>query len=125
MTESLEYAIGETNRRREKQIAYNKENNIVPQGIKKGVSSAIGDILSKGQEKRKQEVIELNTRWGKILLKDYIPMIRRKMKKSAEEFDFENALVLRNEANKLEKYDLSLPLSAVNVDIKLVEKLIK
>lgn len=125
MTESLEYAIGETNRRREKQTAYNKENNIVPQGIKKGVSSAIGDILSKGQEKRKQEVIELNTRWGKILLKDYIPIIRRKMKKSAEALDFENALVLRNEANKLEKYDLSLPLSAVNVDIKLVEKLIK
>jgi len=125
MTKSLKYAIGETNRRRATQILYNEENNIIPQGIKKGVSSVIGKILSKGQKQRKQEVIEFNTKWGKILLKDYISIIRKEMKKSAESLDFENALVLRNEANKLEKYDLSLPLSTVDVDIKLVEKLIK
>ncbi|MGB1360667.1 MAG: excinuclease ABC subunit UvrB [Alphaproteobacteria bacterium] len=125
MTASLEYAVGETARRREKQLQYNKDNNITPQTIKKSVSSAIGDILSKNSVERKKQFNHTETKWGSVSIKNYIPLLRKEMKKSAENLDFERAAKLRDEAVMLEKFDLELPLSEVSLDISICEELIK
>jgi excinuclease ABC subunit B len=51
MTESMRKTIEETNRRREKQLAYNEENNITPQQIIKAASNILNDIRKKTGEK--------------------------------------------------------------------------
>ncbi|MDR3571478.1 MAG: excinuclease ABC subunit UvrB [Candidatus Pacebacteria bacterium] len=102
MTGSLDRAIGETNRRRAIQIAYNKEHGITPQTIKKRIMDITGDI----ERTRKRAITELaaydaNAFGGdmKKLIKDK----RRQMHDAADRLDFETAALLRDEINTLEE----------------------
>ncbi|HEY4524801.1 MAG TPA: excinuclease ABC subunit UvrB [Candidatus Paceibacterota bacterium] len=107
MTGSMERAIGETNRRRVTQVAYNTKHGITPQTIKKRIHDIVGDI----ERARKRAVAELvatdlTTHSGDP--KKVIAEKRKQMHDAADELDFETAVILRDEINELEKAAKSL-----------------
>jgi excinuclease ABC subunit B len=113
ITPSMERAIGETQRRREKQLAYNIEHGINPQTIRK----AVGDILSllrpddsapvpgKGQRRnRERDKVqrELKTLPQQELAR-LIQTLEEEMHEAAAELKFEYAARLRDEVNELRR----------------------
>jgi excinuclease ABC subunit B len=85
-TGSMENAVRETKRRRELQMAYNREHNITPQTVKK----KIHDLLV---EKEKELEVEVKTEDFEHLAADDL---RRLMKEAAEKLDFERAAKIRD-----------------------------
>jgi excinuclease ABC subunit B len=98
LTESMKYAIDETNRRRKYQEEYNRKNNITPTGIKK----AIRDRLVEKQDIEKKtldiEVEKLSEKQKKLLIKE----LRGKMLLAADNFQFEKAAELRDKIKELQ-----------------------
>ena len=96
LTESMEKAITETNRRREIQSNYNKAHNIVPQTIKKSVRDTIKatilEDIDTGYEIKKDEDIN-----------DIINKLTDEMLKHAANMEFEQAAELRDKIKELEK----------------------
>lgn len=96
LTESMEKAISETNRRRKLQQAYNEEHGIVPKTIQKSVREAIkASIIEEAEAKyniSKDESIE-----------DVISKLTDEMLKYAAEMEFEKAAELRDKIKELEK----------------------
>ncbi len=106
-TGSMERAIGETNRRRELQVAYNKAHNITPQTIQKRIQDIIGDI----ERSRKRAIVELATldaNAGSGYYKKVITEKRKQMHQAAIELDFETAAILRDEIQALEEASKSV-----------------
>ncbi len=90
-TQSMQYCIDETNRRREIQEAYNEENGIIPETIIKEIKPPITNF-----KKSEEEVIENKGKMSKSELKKKISQIESEMKKAAKDFDFERAIELRD-----------------------------
>ncbi|MHB8660599.1 MAG: excinuclease ABC subunit UvrB [Minisyncoccota bacterium] len=101
MTGSLEKAIGETNRRREKQLAYNKEHGITPATIKKEIHD-IADSMRTEHQKTIDELLALDTLAYKDDPKEFIKRKREEMTDAVEQLDFETAALIRDEIYKLE-----------------------
>jgi len=102
MTGSMERAIGETNRRRTRQEAYNKENGITPQTIEKKIHDIIGDIQrSRGAASRELAAEDVAAYGGDP--KKAIAIKRKEMHDAADNLDFETAALLRDEIGVLEK----------------------
>ena len=102
MTGSLERAIGETNRRRAIQEAYNKEHGITPKTIEKRIHDIVADI-QRSRSRVVSELAELDkAAYGgdvKKLIKDK----RNQMHEAADKLDFETAALIRDEIQKLEE----------------------
>ena len=95
LTESMEKAISETNRRRAIQQQYNEEHGITPQTIKKAVRDTIkASIVEEIQSEYK---MEKNTD-----IQDVITKLTDKMLKHASEMEFEKAAELRDKIKELE-----------------------
>ena len=97
MTGSIEAALEETNRRREKQIKYNTEHGITPKTIKKSIASSLkemteGDFI-KDDSKEVEDLKNIDKK-----LKEY----NRKMKEAAQNLEFEEAMVYRDKIKELE-----------------------
>jgi excinuclease ABC subunit B len=111
ITDSMQYAIDETGRRREKQLEWNKTHGITPESIKKNLSAALDSVYERADhlhvphgfndidekfihdpQARKKEIAKLKTR----------------MLKAAENLEFEEAAKLRDEIKTLEEIDLGL-----------------
>ncbi|OSQ46733.1 excinuclease ABC subunit UvrB [Thalassospira alkalitolerans] len=106
MTGSLEYAIDETNRRREKQVAYNKAHGITPESIR----SKIRDVL---QSVAEQDYVTVDTGVsGDVMighnLRAHIEDLEKRMREAAGNLEFEEAARLRDEVKRLEDQELGL-----------------
>ena len=89
LTESMEKAIHETNRRREIQIRYNEEHNITPQTIKKEVRDSIKATFDVEEEK------ELDVKKGESL-EESIERLTKEMLQYAKKYEFEKAAAIRD-----------------------------
>ena len=101
MTGSLDRAIGETNRRREIQIAYNKKHGITPATVIKRIHDIVGDI-QKARSRAVSELTETDIAAYGGDVKKLIKEKRAEMHKAADALDFETAALLRDEISKLE-----------------------
>ena len=101
MTDSMDKAISETNRRRAIQEEYNKENGITPQTIKKSVR----DLISISKEIAKTEVqFEKDPESMSYQeLTKLIEKMQNKMRKVAADLNFEEAAILRDKIVELKK----------------------
>ncbi len=115
VTASLQYAIDETQRRRQKQLAYNTKHNITPQAIIKGVTNILDDLGTADESPKVQKSTRSvkSALWAKTKLRVYVPLLSKAMRTAAEQLDFETATTYRDEMKTLETYDLDMPLSAV------------
>lgn len=102
MTGSLDRAIGETNRRREKQLAYNKEHGITPKTIKKEIKD-IADQLRTDHQKAVDELLKVEGELYKKSPKKYIKEKKKLMEAAVERLDFETAAIIRDQIAELEK----------------------
>ncbi|WP_084864067.1 excinuclease ABC subunit UvrB [Salibaculum halophilum] len=105
VTGSMERAIGETNRRREKQLAYNAERGITPETIRKNVED-IMQGLYKGDVDMNRVTAKVDKPMHGANLEAHLDGLREQMRKAAENLDFEEAARLRDEVKRLETVDL-------------------
>jgi len=122
-TGSMERALAETNRRREKQMAYNIEHGITPATIKKNVD----DVLS-GMWKGDTDMSRVTAKVDKPLvganLAAHLDALRTQMRKAAENLEFEEAARIRDEVRRLETVELAIaddPLARQSVIEEAVE----
>jgi excinuclease ABC subunit B len=106
VTKSMDQAIGETNRRRAKQVAYNEEHGITPTSIVKAIDASLVEMYSPewavvpeidDDKKVEEEFIPPHE------LSDRITELRRSMMEAAEKLDYERAAELRDKIKKLER----------------------
>jgi excinuclease ABC subunit B len=108
ITGSMERALNETNRRRERQEAYNLEHGITPQTIKRNISDILADVSN-----RDSVMVDTGDEDAPHLvghnLRAYIEDLEARMRKAAADLEFETAARLRDEIRKLENDELGLP----------------
>ena len=111
ISDAMKVAIDETNRRREKQIKYNKENNITPKTIVKKIQDIIEreDKVETSYElhfdfRRFNDEVKIDP---KKESKNYIIELEKEMKKASDNLEFEKAIEIRERINELKNTKLS------------------
>jgi excinuclease ABC subunit B len=108
ITGSMERAMAETDRRREKQNAYNKEHGITPQTIKRGIADIVAHTASQDGVTVDTGDEDVNNLVGHNL-RGYIEDLEKRMRTAAADLEFEEAGRLRDEIRRLENDELGLP----------------
>lgn len=101
MTDALIYAIGETHRRREKQLAYNKEHGITPKTIIKEIKS-IADQMRSSHDETVDTLLKVDMELFKKNPKKVLKEKRQQMEEAVSLLDFETAAIIRDEIKYLE-----------------------
>jgi excinuclease ABC subunit B len=108
ITGSMERAMAETNRRREKQLAWNEANGITPESVK----SRIADILDSVYEKDhvRPDISDFAADGNMVgnNLKAHLEYLQKKMRDAAADLNFEEAARLRDEIKRLTELELTL-----------------
>jgi len=109
MTDSMRVAIGETDRRRTRQAAYNEEHGITPQSIVKQIDDVMSSVYERDYVT--PAVVRDGTEHFKTQaeLDAYIGSLHGQMKAAAANLDFEKAAALRDDIKRLRSPDLGLP----------------
>lgn len=108
ITDAMAHTISETNRRREKQLAYNIEHGIVPKQIEKSIedimlSTSVAEGYQQYDSKPKAEKVnEFKEYLHLDSLADVISILKKEMKKAAQDLNFELAAELRDRIQELE-----------------------
>ena len=100
MTGSLDKAIGETNRRRVAQVAYNKKHGITPKTIKKAIKDITEELRSE-HSKAVISLLEIDKELYKKNPRKFVADTRAAMADAVKELDFETAALLRDEIHAL------------------------
>ncbi len=101
MTDSMQRAIDETNRRREKQEAFNEENGITPQSIIRPLEMGLAGILKADYADLTDEAEGMPDFATQQELDDYINKLESDMREAAKKFEFEKAAKLRDTVKEL------------------------
>lgn len=98
MTQSIQAALNETNRRRQKQLNYNIENGITPQTIRKKISNALSEMTAAdyldNKPKDAEQIKDIDKK-----LREY----KKLMIEAAQNLEFETAVIYRDKIKELEK----------------------
>jgi len=102
MTDSMKFAIEETNRRRAKQVKYNQENGIIPISIHKAIRDLTAEFSAKavGEMKGEYKVKDVSG-MPRGELRKIIDEMEKQMKEAAKNLEFEKAAALRDEMYEL------------------------
>jgi len=106
ITTSMKEAIEETDRRRTKQLQYNKENKITPTSIKKNIQEIIENTAE--QDHVTVDIENTTEMVGKDLEK-HLKNLEKKMNEFASKLEFEDAARIRDEINRLKAKEVGLP----------------
>jgi len=110
-TGSMNQAISETNRRRDKQLAYNKENNITPESIVKSVDMELARIVEADYVTIPVDDVALDMATANVKneqqLAELLKQLEVQMREAAKKFEFEKAAQLRDRIRGLKQRDLS------------------
>jgi excinuclease ABC subunit B len=107
VTGSMERALGETNRRRDKQIAYNNEHEITPTTVRKNVEDVLAGLYQ-GDTDMARVTAKIDKVKPGANLQAHLEGLRTDMRKAAENLEFEEAARLRDEIKRLEAVELAI-----------------
>ncbi|MDV4168564.1 excinuclease ABC subunit UvrB [Rhodovulum sp. FJ3] len=127
ITGSMERALAETNRRREKQIAYNEKHGITPETVKKNVDDILAGLYQ-GDTDMSRVTATIDKPMHGANLEAHLAGLREEMRKAAENLEFEEAARLRDEVKRLEAVDLAVsddPLARQSAVDSAVEDAVK
>ncbi len=113
VTDSMKHAIGETERRRAKQVAYNLAHGITPQGVQKRIKDIIEHAYEIDDERSMQRIVKEQEKYlamsEKQIAKE-ISRLEKEMLAAAKNLEFEKAVELRDQLKKLRESVLIFPL---------------
>ena len=107
ITDSMRRALGETQRRREKQAAYNTEHGITPQSIVKSIDSTLVSIVEADYFKVPMVMEEIE-QYAPDKIVDTIARLEREMRAAAARYEFERAAELRDKIKVLKSRELEV-----------------
>jgi len=104
ITDSMKRALGETERRRKKQLAYNEEHGITPQSIVKRIKDIIDTEYDMDAERAQLKAAQTEAKYLAMSEKEVakeITRLEKEMHKAAKNLEFEQAAALRDELKRL------------------------
>ena len=108
MTNSMKEAIGETNRRRARQEAYNREHGITPQSIRKRIDEVLAGVSERDYLDYTRVFEEKDFALSPQQRRRKIEQLEKSMKEAAKNLEFEKAARLRDEIKKVKTIELEL-----------------
>jgi excinuclease ABC subunit B len=123
----MERALAETNRRREKQEAYNRLHGITPETVKKNVEDVLAGLWQ-GDTDQSRITTKVDKPMVGSNLAAHLDALRAQMRKAAENLEFEEAARLRDEVKRLEAVELAVaddPLARQSAIDDAVESAVK
>jgi excinuclease ABC subunit B len=103
ITNSMQKAIDETNRRRAKQLVYNKKHNVNPETIYKTREEILRSTQFADSKTVEEKTFEKPSSFVRMSREDQLAFMMKAMKKAAENLDFETAVLIRDEITQMKQ----------------------